>query len=150
MKSVFDKNNLDEITRRIESLRPDSVRQWGKMDVAQMMAHCSHPLEQATGKSPAKNESNFFTRVVIRWFVLRMVKQGSFARNAPTSPSFVIADKRAFDAEKTRLLQNLRDFYAKGQQGELGAHPSFGKFDNQQWGSITYVHLDHHLKQFSA
>lgn len=150
MKSIFDKPNFDEILRRIDNLRPDSVRQWGKMDIAQMLAHCSHPIEQATGKSPAKDESSFFTRVVIRWFVLRMVKKGSFARNAPTSPSFVIADKRAFEAEKARLVQNIRDFYAKGQQGELGAHPAFGKFDNLQWGAITYVHLDHHLKQFSA
>lgn len=149
MKSIFDSQNLAEICSRIDKLRPDSVRLWGKMDVAQMLAHCSLPLEQATGKTKSKDESNFFTRVVIRWFVLRMVKKGRFTKNAPTTPSFVVADKVSFEREKARLLQNIRDFYQKGQQGELGAHPAFGHFDKQQWGSLTFAHLDHHLKQFS-
>ena len=39
---------------RIEQLKPSAQRQWGQMDIAQMMAHCSAALEMASGKFVAK------------------------------------------------------------------------------------------------
>jgi hypothetical protein len=33
---------------------------------------------------------------------------------------------------------------------DLGPHPGFGPWTNEQWGTLQYLHLDHHLKQFSA
>jgi len=50
MKSLFEKNTLQEIIQRLDKLTPNAERQWGKMDAAQMMAHCSAALEVATGK----------------------------------------------------------------------------------------------------
>ena len=35
--SLFDRDVLKAMLARIESLRPDSQRQWGKMTVAQML-----------------------------------------------------------------------------------------------------------------
>jgi hypothetical protein len=32
---------VDGVISRIDKLQPSSPKQWGKMDVAQMMAHCS-------------------------------------------------------------------------------------------------------------
>ncbi|MBK9525384.1 MAG: DUF1569 domain-containing protein [Bacteroidetes bacterium] len=29
-------------------------------------------------------------------------------------------------------------------------HPYFGKLSSREWGRITYLHLDHHLKQFGC
>ena len=37
-------------SQRIDSLRIDSQRQWGKMSVAQAIAHCSSGLEMAMGE----------------------------------------------------------------------------------------------------
>ena len=34
-----------EIVRRLEALKPDAQRQWGKMSVAQMLEHNSHRRE---------------------------------------------------------------------------------------------------------
>jgi hypothetical protein len=39
MKSLFETAAVNEITDRVENLRPDSERRWGKMNVAQMLAH---------------------------------------------------------------------------------------------------------------
>ena len=54
MRNLFQPEAVQEVMNRIEELKPTSQRQWGKMDVAQMMAHCSAALEMASGKFVAK------------------------------------------------------------------------------------------------
>jgi len=54
MKNLFEPSSVQEVMTRIEQLTPDSQRQWGKMDVAQMMAHCSTTMDMASGKFVAK------------------------------------------------------------------------------------------------
>ena len=50
MKNLFQPDAVDEVISRIDKLQPTSQRQWGKMDVAQMMAHCSAALDLASGR----------------------------------------------------------------------------------------------------
>ncbi len=150
IKTILDASSYEQIKNRLENLHADAERQWGKMDVAQMLAHCSIPIEQATGKTPFKDESTFMSKTVIKWFVMRSIKKGTFGRNLPTVKSFYVTDEHQFAVEKQRLLDNLIDFYAKGQYGHLLPHPGFGDFTSQQWGQLTHLHLDHHLSQFSA
>lgn len=45
MKNIFTPEVTKEIKERINNLTPQSERQWGKMTVAQMMAHCSVTYE---------------------------------------------------------------------------------------------------------
>ena len=54
MKNLFEPEAAREVMSRIEQLKPTSQRQWGKMDVAQMMAHCSAALDMASGRFVAK------------------------------------------------------------------------------------------------
>ncbi|MBL7817534.1 MAG: DUF1569 domain-containing protein [Saprospiraceae bacterium] len=150
IKTLFTASDYESILNRVESLQPDSPRQWGKMDIAQMMAHCSVPLEQATGRTPFKDESNFLSRTLIRWVVFNSIKKGRFGRNAPTAKSFYITDERQFAFEKERLLSNIKDIYEKSHKGGLMPHPAFGEFTTEQWGQLMHLHLDHHLTQFSC
>jgi malonate transporter len=50
MKSLFEPAAVNEIPGRMAQLRPDSERQWGKMNMAQMLAHCSAAIGMAEGK----------------------------------------------------------------------------------------------------
>jgi hypothetical protein len=45
MKNLFDKDVHTEIINRINSLTPQTQRQWGKMNVAQMLAHCKEAFK---------------------------------------------------------------------------------------------------------
>ena len=84
------------------------------------------------------------------------VKQGvvgpkPYPRNSRTAPVFVIADERDFAKEKQRLT----DFLIKTQT--LGAahfdgkeSPSFGALTKEEWNTLFYKHLDHHLTQFGV
>ena len=51
MKTLFEAATAEEAKNRIAQLRPDSERQWGKMNAAQAEAHCSAALERAVGDS---------------------------------------------------------------------------------------------------
>src|ERR1051326_1211396 len=51
VRHLFEAEAVDEVTSRINSLQPAAQRQWGKMDVAQMMAHCSAALDMASGRT---------------------------------------------------------------------------------------------------
>jgi hypothetical protein len=150
IKSVLAATGYEEIKNRIESLTPNSERQWGKMDVAQMLAHCSNLMEHTLGKIPFKDESNFLSRTVIRWMAFKNMEKGAFAKNLPTVKGYAVTDERQFALEKKRLLDNLTDFYAQGQNGHLMPHPAFGQFTNGEWGQFMHLHLAHHLTQFSA
>ncbi len=51
MKNIFNPVFMQEILERIDELSPESRGQWGKMDVAQMLAHCSAFQDIAMGDS---------------------------------------------------------------------------------------------------
>lgn len=45
MENLFDPAVSQKQIRRIQTLRPDTRPQWGKMNVGQMLAHCSVAYE---------------------------------------------------------------------------------------------------------
>jgi hypothetical protein len=49
MKNLFEREAVEEIVSRIDKLQPASQRQWGKMDAAQMTAHCSAAMDMPSG-----------------------------------------------------------------------------------------------------
>jgi hypothetical protein len=149
MKSMFETGTLNDILQRIDKLQPTAQRQWGKMDVAQMLAHCSAALETATGE-----------RVLPRVFIGRLLGpiikpvflgEKPFARNAPTDKHFIVSDARNFNTEKNRLLKLAKRF-GEGGEAKCTTHPHsfFGRFTPQEWSIAMYKHLDHHLRQFGA
>jgi Protein of unknown function (DUF1569) len=150
MNSIFNQPEFKEIRSRIENLKPDAQKQWGKMSVAQMMAHCSAGIENILGKTPFVDESNFILRILVKPIVLRAVAKGNLGKNQKTYSPLVITDDRDFETEKKRLLLNLNELYAAGNESELGKHPLFGTFSNDNWGALQYAHFNHHLTQFSG
>ncbi len=50
MKTVSDKTIRDELIGRIRQLTPKATAQWGKMNVDQMVKHCSLWEELMLGK----------------------------------------------------------------------------------------------------
>lgn len=51
MENIYNKLHTAEILSRIENLSPNSNPQWGKMNVSQMLAHCSAFQDIANGNS---------------------------------------------------------------------------------------------------
>jgi hypothetical protein len=149
MKNLFEREAVDEVMSRIDGLRAAAPRQWGKMDVAQMMAHCSAALDMASGRA---NPPRIFVGRLIGPFVKPVyVNEKPFSRNSPTDKSLVVADQRDFLREQEQLKLKLRQFHEGGEtMCTRHPHPFFGALTPQEWSRGMYKHLDHHLRQFGA
>src|SRR5215472_14723814 len=108
MKNLFEPGAVQEVMNRIEQLKPDSQRQWGKMDAAQMMAHCSAALEMASGKLVAKR--TLIGRIIGRRLRHLLTDDSPFPRNSPTAKELKVAS-RDFQQEQERLRQCVRQFH---------------------------------------
>lgn len=147
MKGILTEKDFREVLERINKLHPSQMPVWGKMNVAQMMAHLSISLEGPLGKIPFKDQGNLLSKTLIRWFSL---SKKPFPRNAPTGRGLRITEQKEFEKEKQRLIENLVAFYEQGNKGQLLPHIAFGKFSPAQWSWFTYKHMDHHLNQFAV
>ena len=149
MMSLFHPPDCEALRRRFAELRPDGPRLWGRMDAAQMLAHCGHSFEAAMTERPVKQA--FLGRVVAP--LVRPVVLGDrpFRKNVPTSPAFMVADARDFDAELRRLAHLIDRFIQRGpERAGRVPHVFFGRLSGEQWGRLMYKHLDHHLRQFGV
>jgi hypothetical protein len=148
MKNLFEQHTVDEVTARIEQLNPGSRRQWGKMEVAQMMAHCSAALEMASGKLAAKR--TLLGRIIGPRLRHVLTDESPFPRNSPTAKELKVGGGD-FLQEQQRLKERLRQFHEGGEsQCTKDAHPFFGPITPLEWSTGMYKHLDHHLKQFGV
>ncbi|WP_152658533.1 DUF1569 domain-containing protein [Oceanobacillus sp. CFH 90083] len=149
MKNIFIPLHTEEILERIDKLNPNSRAQWGKMDVAQMLAHCSAFQDIAMGNSLPK-------RGWLGIFIGRFVKPIFYndkpaAHNMSTIPTILITAEKDFEAEKEKLKQKIIKFQQNGlEKCTTHPHAFFGKLTPEQWGKGIYKHLDHHLRQFGV
>nr|MBI1232173.1 DUF1569 domain-containing protein [Cytophagales bacterium] len=136
--------------QRIDRLNPTSQTLWGKMNVAQMLAHCNVTYEMAFENKHSK--PNFFMGLILKAFVKKMVVNDTpYKKNVQTAPAFIIADERDFEVEKVRLIQYLHKTVELGENHFDGRESlSFGKLSSGEWNNMFYKHLDHHLKQFGV
>lgn len=149
MKNLYEPEAANEVISRIDGLQPSSQRQWGKMDVAQMLAHCSATLDMASGRlNPPRI---LIGRLIGPMFRSVFLGEKPFSKNGPTDRKLVISDQRDFAREQEGLKQRVRQFHDAGQAGcTRHPHPFFGKLSPQDWARGMYKHLDHHLRQFGA
>jgi hypothetical protein len=149
MKNLFDQSDVSAIIERIEKLSPDSPRQWGKMNVGQMLAHCNVSLETAMGLNFMKRL--FIGRIIGTLLKSSVLSEKPFEKNSPTDKSYVFPDNVKFEEERSRLIASLKRFFEGGPSGcTTYPHPFFGKFTPEQWAVFQWKHLDHHLRQFGV
>jgi hypothetical protein len=150
MKSVFNPADVAELTDRINKLTAQTQPQWGKMTVAQMLAHCNVSYEMAyTDKHPKPN-------VLMKFILKTLVKEKvvgphPYKHSNPTAPAFLIKDDRDFEIEQKRLTDHLNQTLQLGEAHFDGKEShSFGKLSIDEWNTMFYKHLDHHLTQFGV
>jgi hypothetical protein len=150
LKNLFEAAAVEDVKERIAHLRPDSDRQWGKMNPAQAVAHCSAGFELALGdRMPPRMLIGRIIGRIVKPMVLR--DDEPMRRNSPTVKGLVIEDERDLGAERQRLYGLIDRFAAAGPQ-ECTTHPHsfFGRLTAEEWAILMYKHLDHHLRQFGV
>ena len=150
MKNLFEAGRVEEVKERMAQLRPDSERLWGKMNAAQAVAHCSAAVEWAVG-------DRIPPRMFLGRIMGRIVKPMVFGndepmrRNSPTAKDLVVQDERDLGTERERLRGLIDRFAAAGPNGcTTHPHSFFGRLTPEEWATLIYKHLDHHLRQFAV
>ena len=150
MQNLFTSNGTQAAIDRINNLAPETQAQWGKMDVAQMLAHCNVAYDMGLTDNYSKPGS-------IKKFLLKMfVKNGvvgpkPYPKNSRTAPEFIIADERDFAIEKKKLIDYIIKVQKLGGPHFNGKEShSFGPLNENEWNTLFAKHLDHHLTQFGV
>lgn len=150
LPNIFSKEVSEGVIDRINQLSPNSQPLWGKMNVAQMFAHCCVAYEMVyTDKHP---KPSFFMGFILKNFVKRMVVSPKpYPKSSKTAPAFLVSDEKNFEAEKQRLIDYIRETEVLGSYIFDGKKSlSFGHLSANEWNNMFYKHIDHHLKQFGV
>jgi hypothetical protein len=150
MNIITDRAAYIKIRKRIENIDGKSTRQWGKMDVNQMLSHCIDALRMIIGELPTEIKAPKLIQFLLRTFVLRG-KQ--FPKNSPTAPELnrekIEGFKSANTEEAKQTLLAYIDMLKNASEEQFGTHPAFGKMNKIEYGTLVYKHLDHHLTQIT-
>ncbi len=150
MKNVFEQAEAEALISRINALTPESQAIWGKMSVAQMLAHCNVTYEMVYENIHPKPSA--VLGFILKMFVKKtVVSEKPYSRNSSTAPQFIIKGTKDFGLEKERLTNYITKTQQKGEAHFDGREShSFGKLNKQEWNNMFYKHLDHHLSQFGV
>jgi hypothetical protein len=150
LPNIFTVEVANEIINKINLLTPVTQPKWGKMSVAQMLAHCNVSYEMVyTDIHPKQNP---FVKLILKAFVKKkVVGEAPYEQNSKTAPQFIIKETKDFVKEQFRLIdyigktQQLGESYFDGKESH-----SFGTLNKMEWNNMLYKHLQHHLTQFGV
>ena len=148
MKTVFDKSTRDELLERINSLTGNSMAQWGKMTVYQMLIHCTRWDDMMVGKIEVKRM--FLGRLIGQMALKNVLKNDKpLGKNSPTAPELVSKEKEGDISLQKAEWCNQINAYGDFDNPNF-VHPFFGPMTKEQVGQFVYKHHDHHLRQFGV
>lgn len=146
MKTVFDNSTREELFARINSLKENCNPQWGKMNVYQMLKHCSKWDDMMLGKMRVK--SMFLGKILGKFALKKVLKNDKpLGKNSPTAPELVVKEKAGDIAlQKNEWIKRISEYGHFDNSNFI--HPFFGAMTKEQVGQFVYKHHDHHLRQF--
>lgn len=150
LPNIFTKDVTDGIIDRLHKLTPETKALWGKMQVAQMLAHCNVTYEMIFEDTHA--QPNAFLKFILKTLVKKkVVSDTPFEHNSRTAPQFIIQDTKDFIIEKERLIGYIQKVQTLGESyfNNKESH-SFGPLSTLEWNNMFYKHLHHHLTQFGV
>ncbi len=150
LPNVFTKEVSVDIIDRIGHLKADTQLKWGKMSVAQMLAHCNITYEMTYEDIHPK--PNALIKFILKMIVKNSVtSEVPYKQNLSTASQFIIKETKNFEFEKKRLIdfiiitQQLGENHFDGKESH-----SFGVMNKTEWNNMFYKHLNHHLNQFGV
>jgi hypothetical protein len=148
MKTIFDKITRDGLIDRINMLNEDNGAEWGKMNIYQMLEHCTRYEEMVLGKVQYKRAflGLLFGKMALKDFVK---DDSPLKRNMPTIAGLKVTESNSdFASEREKWIALIKEYAHFSNPGFV--HSFFGRLTNEQIGQLAYKHADHHLRQFNA
>lgn len=150
MKHVAQPDVLDELTGRLNALRPDTPRRWGTLTPGEMLCHLGDATESVLGQRKRPPIPLRPRRQLVRWVALYVPLR--WPRGVATSPH---VDPRAggtrpgdFEQDRKRAIAGLEALATAPADRLASVHSIFGAMTRRDWWRWAYLHTDHHLRQF--
>ena len=153
MRTLANPADTSSLIRRLQNLRPDSRRRWGRMTVHQMVCHLADSTRVALGQMTVSSHTPWWARTLLKFTALELPlpwppgiptrPELDQVRGAGTSPTDFARDVAELQALVERMAAPEADI-----EGHL--HPLLGRLSRAEWLRWGYLHVDHHLRQFGV
>lgn len=150
MKTIFDEETREELIVRIQNIPEHAQAQWGKMNLYQMLTHCTTWEQWMQGKGNHTYKQEFIGKIFGKIGLRRMIKDDKpIDKGVPTSTQFKIKETSGDITEKKKEWIQLIESW-ENYSNPTFIHDFFGKMTKEQVGLLAYKHTDHHLRQFNS
>ena len=148
--AFFAEAKHDELRKRILRVTVVNPRQWGTMNVSQMLHHLNLACGGSLGFYTLPDESYLVSRTVFRWILVDWFPEQPVGLRLPKDFKIPHDAEFEFDFEKQQLLKILDVAWSARSAADWQPHPMFGKMTPAEWGKLLQIHIDYHLRQFAA
>jgi hypothetical protein len=149
MPSLLHMPTRVRLVRRLERVRPDSIRLWGTMDAQGMLCHLYASLGLTFGEVRLPVRDSWMNR----WYGRLLVIDSPlpWPRGRVQAPAELLPSPSAhsWDWDRNRVVEYVQRF-SVGRHQTWGVHPLLGPLSAEQWGRFSWRHCDHHLRQFAC
>ena len=130
MKTIFDTATRDKLIQRVSSLNETNKSIWGKMNVYQMLKHCTKCQNMMFGEIKIKRV--LIGRLIGLMILKKVLKDDApFGRNSPTSSILkTVGDTGDLEQQKKEWIKKIEQYGSFGDTGFV--HPFFGPMTKEQ------------------
>lgn len=148
MKTLFDSDARSSIQRRVTRLEPNSTKHWGKMHAAQMVCHVADALRVALGEIKTKEKPGFLRFKPLRQLLVYWLPWPK--GKIETAPEMLTTVPSEWHDDASALHTLIENFGKRDPVAKWATHPMFGPLSGPEWGTLSWKHLDYHLRQFGV
>ncbi|HEY8223775.1 MAG TPA: hypothetical protein VIG25_00775 [Pyrinomonadaceae bacterium] len=145
---MFDKATKAELIERINHLRPNAARRWGRMTAPQMIVHLSDQMRQTLGDAVAAGRPGPLRNPLVRYLAIYWLPWPKGRIKGP--PEAFVTKPTTWDADVATLIDLVNRFLERGPSGEWPDQALFGHMTGKSWGVFCHKHFNHHLTQFGV
>jgi len=149
MKTIFNKPEREELMERINTLNSQNTAQWGKMNLYQMMKHCTCWNDWVLGNGAYSYKQEFLGKLFGKMVLKGMVKDDKPMKKNSPAGIFTIKEQSGNIQHQKKIWLEQMAAYENFSNPEF-IHDFFGKMKTEDIGIFVYKHMDHHLRQFNA
>lgn len=147
---LLTRDTQPQFASRLTAIKPDTKPRWGQMDATKLMRHLSRSFEISLNEVEAEDQSNWFSRHIVKYLVFHLFTNWPKGLKAPEV--FTPEPTENFEKERQSALDAVERFLsiADKEPDRLGLSPFLGPQPMTYWRRIHGVHLCHHLRQFGV
>jgi len=152
MAKLLDDEARRHVEVRVRQLRPDSVRQWGRMTPHQAICHLNDSFKLALDERPVTDAIGPL-RPLIKFIALQLPlrwPKGRIKTRPEAEQGIGGTPPGDFEQDRGELLALMVRFCSAPDANYCAKHPIFGPMRAMHWRRWAYLHMDHHLRQFGV